>query len=123
MKPEKGYQKLQVWTEAHKLVLTIYKLTENFPKSELLALTSQMRRSAVSIPGNIVEGHAKRSQKDFLRFLNTSNGSLVELEYYLELSPDLGYIKRSEYEEVEQQQVIVGNLLNGLMKSIRSKIT
>lgn len=119
---QKGYQKLQVWQEAHKLVLLVYEITKVFPHDEAFGLVSQMRRAVVSTAANIVEGHAKRSLKDFLRFLNTSNGSLVELEYYFELSLSLIYIKQSDYEKLEQQRIIVGNLLNGLMKSIRTKI-
>lgn len=119
---QKGYQKLKVWQEAHKLVLMVYALTNNFPNNETLGLTSQMRRAVVSIAANIVEGHAKKSPKDFLRFLNIANGSLVESEYYLELSLALKYLKYNDYQEIEKQRITVGNLLNGLMRSVRSKI-
>ena len=119
---QKGYQKLKVWQEAHKLVLMVYFLTNNFPNNETFGLISQMRRAVVSIAANIVEGHAKKSLKDFLRFLIIANGSLVELEYYLELSLSLKYLQQNDYEKIEQQRIIVGSLLNGFMKSVRSKM-
>lgn len=119
----KGYKKLRVWQEAHRLVLAVYQLTDPFPKSEILSLTSQIRRAVISIVANIVEGQAKGSNKDFLRFLKISNGSLLEVEYYLELCLELNYISKKQYEEIESQRLIVGNLLNGLIKSLRLKIT
>jgi four helix bundle protein len=71
--------------------LAVYRLTENFPKSELFGLTSQMRRAAISIPANIAEGYKKRGKPDKLRLVNVAQGSLEELRYYFILSKDLGY--------------------------------
>lgn len=114
-----GYKKLHVWKEAHELTLLIYKITKNFPKDETFALTSQIRRAAVSIVANIVEGQARASKKEFLQFLYISNGSLVEVEYYIELSRDLGYISTEKYLLLNQKRIIVGNLLHGLIKSLK----
>ena len=122
MNSDKGYAKLKVLEEAHTLVLVVYRVTNTFPKHENLSLVSQMRRSAISVAANIVEENAKNSYKDFLRFLNTSNGSLVELEYYFQLSLDLNYIKLSEYKKLENQRIIVRSLLHGFMKSLRTKL-
>lgn len=116
---KKGYKKLKVWEEAHKLVLLVYKVTEQFPKAELFSLTPQIRRAVVSITANIVEGHVKHSKKEFLHHLDFANGSLVEVEYYFELSRDLGYITDKQYRELEQQRTIVGNLLHGLIRSLK----
>lgn len=115
----KGYQKLKVYQEAHKLVKDIYFLTENFPKSEMFGLISQMRRAAVSVVANIIEGHARASKKEFKQFLSIANGSLVELEYYLELSTDLNYINKSQYEKVDEQRTLVGSLLGGFLRYFR----
>ncbi|MBU0569804.1 four helix bundle protein [Patescibacteria group bacterium] len=112
----KGYKKLLVWQEAHKFVLMIYKISNSFPKTEIFALTSQIRRAVVSIVANIVEGQA-RSKNDFRRFLWMSNGSLVEVEYFLELALDLKYINLRVYNELEKQRVQVAKLLSGLLKS------
>ncbi len=115
----KGYKKLRVWEEAHKLVLLVYKVTEKFPREELFGLTPQIRRAVVSIAANIVEGHVKHSKKEFLHHLDFANGSLVEVEYYFELALDLGYITKEQYQDSEQERVIVGNLLHGLIRSLK----
>jgi four helix bundle protein len=121
MSQEKGFRRLKVWEEAHTLTLLVYRLTNNFPKSEVFGLTSQLKRAMVSIPSNIVEGHVKTSLKEFLHHLDFANGSLVEVEYYFSLALDLNFISQTEYEEFENQRIIVGNLLNGLIKSLKIK--
>jgi four helix bundle protein len=80
-----------VWQKAHAYVLDVYKMTENFPKSELFGLTSQMRRAAVSVPANIAEGFKKRGARDQVRIFNIGQGSIDESLYYLILSNDLQY--------------------------------
>lgn len=118
---EKGYKKLKVYQEAHKLVKMIYEITEKFPNSELFGLTSQMRRAAVSVVANIIEGQARSGKKELKKFLFIANGSLVELEYYLELSLDLRYISKDKYEEAESQRKLIGSLLGGFIKYLVSK--
>ena len=85
----KCFEDLLVWQKAHAYVLDIYKMTEDFPKTELFGLTSQMRRAAVSIPANIAEGFKKRGPRDKVRVFNIGQGSLEESLYYLILSNDL----------------------------------
>lgn len=87
----RSFQDLVVWQKAHDFVLEIYRYTENFPKQEIYGLTSQLRRSAVSIPANIAEGFKKRGVRDKIRFLNIAQGSLEESRYYLILASDLSY--------------------------------
>jgi four helix bundle protein len=87
----KSFTDLIVWQKAHRFVLDLYKYTMPFPKSEIYGLVSQMRRAAVSIPANIVEGFKRRSKLEKNRFFNISQGSLEESRYYLILSNDLGY--------------------------------
>ncbi len=92
MRPNaRNFQDLIVWQTAHQFVLMTYRFSDNFPKSELYGLTSQLRRAAVSIPANIAEGFKKKSKADKTRFLNIGQGSLEECRYYLILSKDLGY--------------------------------
>lgn len=91
MEKSKHFRELIVWQKAHQLVLAIYKLTKVFPKEELFALTSQLRRSAVSVPANISEGYRKRTVPDKSKFLNIAQGSLDETHYYLILAQDLDY--------------------------------
>ncbi|HEY3266525.1 MAG TPA: four helix bundle protein [Armatimonadota bacterium] len=85
------FQRAEVWKKAHALVLAIYRLTDAFPRQEMYGLTSQVRRSAVSVPANIAEGYRKRSAADKLRFYNIAQGSLEETRYYMILAKDLCY--------------------------------
>ncbi|GAB3035023.1 four helix bundle protein [Spirosoma pulveris] len=91
MEKTKHFNELVVWQKSHQFVLDIYKLTKQFPKEEVFGLTSQLRRSAVSVPGNIAEGYRKRTIPDKAKFLNTAQGSLDESLYYLILAHDLEY--------------------------------
>jgi four helix bundle protein len=100
---------------AHRSVLAVYRLTENFSKTELFAFSSQMRRAAVSIPANIAEGYKKRSKPDKLRLLNVAQGSLEELRYYFILSEDLGYGDTSAHAAALED---VSKLLAGYMSGI-----
>lgn len=118
----KGFRKLEVVKEAHFLVKMIYEMTKSFPRDELFGLTSQLRRAVVSVPTNIIEGQARISKKEFLNFLNIANGSLVEVEYLLELSLDLGYLGREDYEKIEDQRQKAAGYLINLMKSVRNKL-
>jgi four helix bundle protein len=115
----KGYRNLKVYQEAHVLVKQIYQVTRKFPQTEIFGLTSQMRRAAVSVVANILEGHARAGKKEFKHFLSISNGSLVELEYYIELCRELEYITKSEHEEIEKQRFAVGSLLGGLIRYMK----
>ncbi len=89
--PAKSFEDLIVWQKAHQFVLSVYRLSEVFPKSELYGLTSQLRRAAISIPANIAEGFKKRTKGDKARFLNIAQGSIEECRYYLILIKDLHY--------------------------------
>lgn len=92
-----GYRKLIVWIEAKSLTLLIYKLTENFPKSEDFGMKSQMRCAVVSIMSQIAEGWLRRSKKDKLRYLEIAEGSLLELESLGEVAFEVGYWKQDNY--------------------------
>ncbi len=92
-----SFRDLKVWQKAHELVLDIYKLTKKFPQEEKYGLISQMRRAAVSITTNIVEGFRRISVKESLNFYNISNGSLEELRYEIQIVFDLGYISSDEF--------------------------
>ena len=89
--PARTFRDLVVWQKAHEFVLALYRLTAGFPKPETYGLSLQMRRAAVSIPANIVEGFRKRSKPDKARYLNIAEGSVEESRYYLILTQDLGY--------------------------------
>ena len=93
----RDFRKLQVWEKSHALVLGIYQSTQRFPKDELYGLTSQMRRASVSIPANIAEGAGRESIPERVHFIQIANGSASELNYFLLLSRDLGYLPEEVY--------------------------
>ncbi|MEK7508763.1 MAG: four helix bundle protein [Patescibacteria group bacterium] len=96
----KTFKDLMVWQKSHLLVLDIYKITELFPKTEMFCLVSQMRRAAVSVAANIVEGFRRRSLRDSINFYNMADASLEELKYHLLLSKDLKYVSDETYSRV-----------------------
>jgi four helix bundle protein len=111
----KSFTDLIVWQKAHQLVLSVYPLTEGFPKSELFGLTSQMRRAAVSVPANIAEAFKKRGRPDKMRLLNVAQGSLEELRYYFILAQDLGLAQTDNHATKLDD---VGRLLAGYIGGI-----
>jgi four helix bundle protein len=86
------FTELQVWQRSHALVLQVYRLTKKFPPEERYGLTSQIRRSTLSVPTNIAEGSKRLTNSEYARFLNIAEGSLAETEYLLMVSRDLGYL-------------------------------
>jgi len=115
--PARSFHDLVVWQRSHSLVLRVYQLTANFPKHELFGLTSQMRRSAVSVPANIAEAFSKRSKADKARMLNISQGSLEELRYYFILAGDLKYLTK-EQQRTELDDV--ARMLGAYTRSLHS---
>lgn len=115
------YKKLKVWEDAHKFTVDIYNITQKFPNNEQYGLTSQIRRSASSIPTNIVEGCGQLNNGNLIRFLGIAKGSAFEVEYQLLLSKDLGYIKDNEYKILDEKIQSIICMLIGLIKSLKSK--
>jgi four helix bundle protein len=111
----RSFEDVVVWRKAHQWVLSVYRLTERFPRQELFGLTSQLRRAAVSIPANLAEGFKKRGRADKLRFYNTAQGSLEECRYYMILSRDLGYGDTADLMEKLSE---VSRMLEAYMKAM-----
>jgi four helix bundle protein len=116
----KDFRELKVWEKAHQLTLAVYQATATFPKEELYGLTSQMRRSASSIPTNIAEGCGRGSDDDFRRFLQMAMGSASELEYQLLLARDLGYLTAADSERLSAAVVEVKRMLASLITKIKN---
>ncbi len=108
------YKELDVWKESINLVTLVYKITTEYPKTEMFGIVNQIRRSVVSVPSNISEGVVKHSDKETLRFLDIALGSLAELDTQMIISKNLGYI--DNYELIETKISRVRALLNGLIK-------
>ena len=113
------FRNLNVWKNAHVLVLGIYKATKPFPKQEMFGLTSQIQRAAVSIPANIAEGCGKATDADFARYIQIAMGSSSELEYLLLLAHDLTYLPDELYSSLSISLVQVRKMLNALLKTLR----
>ena len=115
----RDHTQLRAFELADELALLVYRITAGFPKEELYGLTPQMRRAAVSVPSNIVEGCARDSQSDYLRFLYIAFGSLRELHYQLSLSKRLGFLQDQDSSLIEPKIVETEKVLNGLIRSLR----
>ncbi len=116
----RDFRKLAVWEKGHQLVLGVYQVTESFPSSELYGLTSQMRRTAVSIPANIAEGCGKGSEAELARYMVISMGSASELEYYMLLARDLSLLDESSYERLNEDVVEVKRMLAPFINHLRN---
>ncbi|WP_428659366.1 four helix bundle protein [Runella sp.] len=117
MQKSKGFRDLIVWQKAHQLVLEVYTLTEAFPKEEFFVLTSQIRRSTISIAANIVEGYRKRTKPDEVKYMNIAQGSLDETFYYFILAQDLGYANTAELQEKIEE---IAKMLHAYSASIQN---
>lgn len=104
------------------LVTAIYRLSADFPKREIYGLTSQLRRSAVSVPSDIAEGKGRRSKREYVMFLHRARGSLLEAETQLEIARNLEYIPPATFDTLYEQCASVGRVLNGLIKSVERQI-
>lgn len=114
-----SFTDLNVWQEAHKLVLSVYKITRKFAQSEVFGLTSQMRRAAVSITSNIAEGFSRHFSKEKIQFYSIAHGSLTELQNQLLIARDVGYLDNEHFHQLSDQSVIVHKLLNAFIKKTR----
>jgi four helix bundle protein len=114
----KNYKELIAWQRAMDLVEEVYRVTREFPREEVYALTGQLRRAVVSIPSNVAEGQGRRSTKEFVHHLSISYGSLREVETQLLIAQRLRYLSEAKAERVMEIAAEEGRLLNGLMNSL-----
>ena len=116
---EDRWKNLEVWKKADELAFEVYGATKTFPKDEIYGLTSQIRRSALSIPTNIVEGYSRRSDKELARFVSISLGSLAEIKYLLYFSGRLGYFKKDEFDRLTAGYNILGKSLFKFYEAVK----
>jgi len=118
----KNFTDLNAWKQAHELVLFVYNTTKSFPKDEQFGLTNQIRRAVVSITSNIAEGFSRNSYKEKSQFYSMALGSLTEVQNQLIVARDIMYITSHQYNQGDQQTILVSKLLNGLIKSTKTII-
>ena len=114
---DKGYKKLIVWQKADELAYQIYIASKKFPREELFGITSQLRRAALSIPTNIVEGMGRQNRLEARQFTNIALGSLAETEYLLEFCVKLNLLSADEYKRLENLRSYLGAILWKFYKS------
>lgn len=113
----RSFTDLHAWKEGHRLVLSIYKVTKEFPKEEKFVLIDQLRRCSVSITSNIAEGFSRYGKPEKKQFYRIALGSLTELQNQLIISRDLGYISKEDFYRLAEITVSVSKMINGLIKS------
>ena len=116
----RDHTKLKAFELADGLALAVYQQTRRFPKDELFGLTAQLRRAAVSVPSNIVEGCARHSEADYLHFLDIAYASSREVEYQLSLAARLGYLEPEPHRELAALCIETSKVLAGLIRALRS---
>ena len=117
-----SFQDLRVWQDSMQVVAEIYRVTASFPKSEWSGLISQMRRAAISVPSNIAEGKGLRTNKEFLRFLYTARGSLMELQTQLMIARELHYVSEERASDLLERCSKVGRSLAGLINAMTAPV-
>ncbi len=116
----KSYRDLIVWQKSVNMVTLVYKVVKTFPDDEKFGLTSQIKRSSVSISSNIAEGYGRNYTKDYARFLQIARGSLFEMQTQLQIALNLDFINRKDIEDILDLSVEIEKMLNTLIKKILS---
>jgi four helix bundle protein len=116
----RSYRDLIVWQKSIDLVTEIYRCTRAFPREEIYALSSQLRRAAVSVPSNVAEGHARLSTGEYKQFLGHAFGSLVEMETQIVIAQKLDYVDPRVAGDLLKRTAEIGKMLNGLLRSLSS---
>lgn len=116
----KNYRELKIWQRSHTLTLSLYRATKTFPKDELFALTNQMRRACVSIPANIAEGCGREGDAELKRFLTISLGSACELDYYIFLSFELGYLDEAAARDLAAEIMEIRRMFGTFIQKLKA---
>lgn len=116
-----SFTDLYAWQAAHKLVITIYRCTKEFPTEEKFGLTNQLRRAAVSVTSNIAEGFSRQLPREKVQFYYQALSSLTEVQSQLLVARDIQYLPMDEFGNCAKQTIIVSKLINGLIKKIKNE--
>ena len=118
----KSFTDLDTWKIGHKIVVDIYRITEQFPEKEQFGLTNQLRRAGVSFTSNIAEGFSRNSPKEKIQFYRIALGSLTEIQNQLLIARDIHYLNENEFKRIAEQTVTASKLANGLIKFSKTLI-
>lgn len=116
----KTFRDILIWQKSMSLVTKIYTTTNNFPKEEIFGITSQIRRCSVSIPSNVAEGFGRESNKEYLRFLNISLGSLFELQTQIEIAKNIQYLDEEKFNEIYEDTREIERMLVSFINKIKN---
>lgn len=116
------FRDLLIWQKSMILVTEVYQLTNSFPKEEIYGLSSQIRRSSISIPSNIAEGYGRDGNKDYLKFLNIAIASLFEMQTQLEISFNLKYITEIQFNKIHEESREIERMLSSFTRKIKERI-
>ncbi|MDG2433308.1 four helix bundle protein [Flavobacterium sp.] len=116
------FRDLLIWQKAMLVVTDIYAITNNFPKSEIYSLTSQLRRSAISIPSNIAEGYGRHGSKDYLKFLNIAIASLFEMQTQIEIAYNLKYIDQTQFNKLYEDSREIERMISAFSRKIKTTL-
>lgn len=116
------YRDLLIWQKSMMLVTEIYNLTKNFPREEVYGLTSQIRRSSISIPSNIAEGYGRDGNKDYLKFLNIATASLFEMQTQLEIAFNLGFVNQIQFNKTYENSREIERMISAFSRKIKESL-
>ncbi|MDQ5929699.1 MAG: hypothetical protein QG594_1480 [Bacteroidota bacterium] len=116
------YRDLLIWQKSMMLVTEIYNLTKNFPREEVYGLTSQIRRSSISIPSNIAEGYGRDGNKDYLKFLNIATASLFEMQTQLEIAFNLGFVNQIQFNKTYENSREIERMISSFSRKIKESL-
>jgi four helix bundle protein len=116
------FRELHVWQRGMDIVETVYRVSAEFPKSELYGLTGQVRRAAVSVPSNVAEGPTRASTKEYLNHLSMAQASLADVETQMEIASRLGYLASTELSAILEQTAVLGKQLHALRNALAKRI-
>ncbi|HSA63497.1 MAG TPA: four helix bundle protein [Nitrospira sp.] len=120
---EKPHKKLDLWNAAMDLAIAIHHATQAFPSEERYGLSSQMRRSALSVPCNVAEGAGRQTKKEFVNYLHMAQGSLSELDTQLEFARRVGYLGQGSWASLDGELQRIDKMLSGLIRHQKATIT
>ncbi len=115
----RNYEDLEVWQRAHALTITVYRISESFPRSEMFGLTSQIRRAGNSIGANLAEGCGRWGDTELARYVQIAMGSAAELQNHLRLAKDLGFLRPTDYASVLDDVTSIRQMLTALRQKLR----